>query len=151
MADVKWLKSTRSGNPIDLLTTELNSLATTGSAISGAAHDNATELDMYMDLFLTITYGSNPTAGSRIECYVVRSYDGTNFEDASTTGPVVPQSGFVGAFILRATTSAQILCIPGVSIPPEDFKVMVVAKTTGQTAASSGNTLKALFYGEQIV
>lgn len=150
MTALKWLQSTRSGNPVNLMTTELDSLGTTGSALS-AAIDNDADLDMLMDLFLTIDYGSAPTAGSRIECYVVRSYDGTNFEDASTTGPVVPQGGYVGAFVLTATTNTQILCLPGVSVPPEDFKVMVVAKTTGQTAVSSGNTLKALFYGEQIV
>jgi hypothetical protein len=150
MSSVKWLPSTRSGNPVDLLTTELNSLTTTGSALS-AAIDNDADHDMYMDLFLTIDYGVAPTNGSVIECYVVRSYDGTNFEDASTTGPVTPQGGFVGAFVLRNTTDTQIICIPGVVVPPEDFKVMVLAKTTGQTAAASDNTLKALFYGEQVV
>lgn len=150
MSSVKWLPSTRSGNPISILTTELNSLTTTGAAISSTVANDA-DHDMFVDLFLTIDYGTNPTAGSLIECYIVRSYDGTNFEDGSTTGPVVPASGFVGAFVLRATTDTQILCIPGVAVPPEDFKVLVVAKTTGQTAAASGNTLIGLFYGEQIV
>jgi hypothetical protein len=151
MSAVKWLNSTRSGNPISVLTTELNSLASTGSAITASAIDNDTDHDMYADFELVITYGSAPTAGSLIELYVVRTVDGTNFEDGSTTGPVVPASGFAGAFVLRAVTTAQRMIVPGVAIPPRDFHVMVVAKTTGQTAAASGNTLKALFYGEQIV
>lgn len=151
MAAEKWLQSTRSGNPISVLTTELNSLTTTGSAITGSAIDNDTDLDIYADFELVITYGTGPTAGSAIELYIVRTVDGTNFEDASTTGPIVPQGGFVGAFILRSVTTAQRMIIPGVPIPPRDFHVMVVAKTTGQTAAASGNTLKAFFYGRQSV
>jgi hypothetical protein len=144
VSSVKWLPSTRAGNPVDLMTTELNSLTSTGTATS-ATIDNDADHDMYMDLFLTIDYASGPTAGSIIECYVVRSYDGTNFED------IPPQAGLVGAFVLANTTNTQILCIPGVPVPPEDFKMHVIAKTTGQTAQASGNTLKALFYGEQIV
>lgn len=144
MSAVKWLPSTRSGNPVSLMTTELNSLATTGTATSSTI-DNDADHDMYVDLFLTIDYGTGPTAGSVIECYIVRSYDGTNFED------IPPASGLVGSFILANTTNTQILCIPGVSVPPEDFKVHVIAKTTGQTAQASGNTLIGLFYGEQIV
>lgn len=150
MSEIKWLLSTRSGNPISAMTTELNSLASTGSALSSAI-DNDTDGDIYMDVELSITYGTNPTAGSLIELYVVRSLDGSTFEDGSTTGPVVPANGLVGSFVLRATTSTQVMIIPGVAVPPKEFKLMVVAKTTGQTAASSGNTLRALFYKEQLV
>lgn len=149
MSAVTWLLSGRSGNPVSLLTTELDSLATTGAAISSAI-DNDTDGDMLMDLFLTISYGSAPTDKSLIDLYVIRSYDGTNFEDGSTTGPILPANGYVGSFRLRNVTGAQILCIPGVPVPPKDFKVMAVAATTGQTAAASGNTLIALFYGEQV-
>lgn len=147
----KWLPSTRSGNPISVLTTELNSLTSTGAAITGSAVDNDADRDMYADFELKITYGTNPTAGSVIELYIIRTVDGTNFEDGATSGPVIPQSGYVGAFVLRATTSAQRMIIPGVPIPPRDFHVLVVARTTGQTANSSGNTLTAYFYGRQSV
>jgi hypothetical protein len=150
MAAEKWLPSTRSGNPITILDTALNSLTSTGSALS-AAIDNDADDDMYADFELLIDYATGPTAGSVIECYVVRTVDGTNYEDASTTGPVVPSNGFVGAFVLRNTTDTQRIIIPGVPIPPRDFKVMVVAKTTGQTAQASGNTLIGFFYGRQSV
>lgn len=144
----KWLTSTRAGNPISLLTTELNSLTSTGSALS-AAIDNDADKDIYADLELLIQYGTSPNAGSIIEVYIVRTIDGTNYEDGSTTGPVVPANGLVGTFVLRAVTTGQRMIIPGVPIPPRDFKVMVVAKTTGQTAAASGNTLIGYFYGRQ--
>ena len=150
MAAEKWLPSTRSGNPISILTTELNSLGSTGSAISSAI-DNDADRDTLADFELLITYGTNPTAGTIIEVYIIRTVDGTNYEDGSTTGPILPASGFVGGFVLRAVTTAQRMIIPGVPIPPRDFKVIVVARTTGQTAAASGNTLVGYFYGRQSV
>lgn len=143
----KWLPSTRSGNSsgVTLLSTELNSLGTTGTATSSSAHDNDADLDIYVDLELKITYATNPTANSTILCYIVRTVDGTNFEDTP------PQSGLVGAWTLKATTSAQRIIIPGVVLPPRDFKIHVVANTTGQTAAASGNTVVGHFYGRQSV
>ena len=140
----KWLPSTRSGNPVTLMTTELNSLASTGTATSSAI-DNDADHDIYVDLELLIQYGTNPTANSTILCYIVRTVDGTNYEDTP------PQSGFVGAWALKATTSAQRIIIPGVMLPPRDFKIHVVANTTGQTAAASGNTVVGYFYGRQSV
>lgn len=143
MSTIKWLHG--GSNPVSLLTTELNSLTSTGTATS-AAINNTTDLYMFVDLQLKITYGTNPTAGSVIECYLVRSVDaGSNYEDTP------PAGGLVGAFVLSATTSAQYRTIPGVLVPPGYYKVHVVAKTTGQTAAASGNTLTGLFYNEQVV
>jgi hypothetical protein len=143
MASVKWLAG--GSNPVSLITTALNSLTTTGTATSGAL-DNTSNLYMYVDLQLLITYGTNPTAGSVIECYISRSVDGgTNYEVAAAP------AGIVGAFVLAATTSAQYCVIPGVLVPPGFYKIHLVAKTTGQTAAASGNTVTGLYYNEQVV
>ena len=140
----KWLPSTRAGNPVTLMSTELDSLGTTGTATSSAI-DNDADHDTLVDLELVITYPSAPTANSVIECYVVRQVDGSNCED------VPPADGFVGAFVLSASTSAQRRIIRNVLLPPGDFKIHVIAKTTGQTAASSGNTIKGNFYGLQAI
>lgn len=144
MADVKWVQN----RDLSILTTDLNSLANNAAALSSAI-DNDTDLDVYADFELVVTYGTNPTNQSLVELYIVRTVDGTNFEDASTTGPVVPRGGFVGGFSLQATTSAQRIVIPEVRLPPRDFKVMVINKS-GQTMAASGNTLKAKTYKYQI-
>lgn len=142
MATVKWLHG--GSNPVSLITTGLNSLTTTGTATS-AAINNTSDLYVYVDLQLAITYGTNPTAGSVIECYISRSVDGgSNYEVAAAP------AGLVGAFVLAATTSTQYCIIPGVLVPPGFWKVHVVAKATGQTAAASGNTLTGLFYYEQV-
>lgn len=151
MTAQKWIKSGRGTNPVDVLTTELNSLGSTGTALSSVISNNS-DRDTIADFYLICTYGSAPTANSIIELYLVRSYDGgTTFEDASTTGPIVPAGGHVGGFQLRNVTTQQIMCQASVLIPPGDFKVMVRAMTTGQTMAASGNILKADFYNLQNV
>lgn len=142
MADVKWKHG--ASNPVSYITTGLNSLATTGT-VTSAAIDNSTNRLRYVDVQLSITYGTNPTAGSIIELWVVRSVDG-----GSTYEAVPPLSGLVGAFVLAATTSTQVLIVPGVALPPGFFKFHLVAKTTGQTAAASGNTLTGLEYTEEV-
>lgn len=137
------LHKNHASNPFTLETTSLNSLATTGT-VTGTAVDNSSDKYLYGDFELFITYGTNPTAGSVIELSLLRSIDGTNYEDAP--GP----SGFVGAFVLAATTSGQRLVIRGVPLPPGLFKPYIAAKTTGQTAAASGNTLKLNKYTPEV-
>jgi hypothetical protein len=144
MASVTWEQN----RDVTALTTELNSLANNAAAISSAI-DNDTDLDVYADFELVVTYGSNPTDQSLVELYVVRTVDGTNYEDASTTGPVVPRTGYVGGFSLRAVTTAQRIVIPEVRLPPRDFKVFVINKS-GQTTAASGNTVKLKTYRQQV-
>lgn len=147
MSDIKWLDSIAA---VSLMTTELNSLANAAAAITAAAVDQNTPLATHGDFELVVTYGTNPTADSAVELWIARTIDGTNFEDCSTTGPIVPANGFVGGFILRATTAAQRLVVPKVELPPLDFHVLVVNKS-GQAMAASGNTLKVKMYRKQVV
>jgi len=121
-------------DPSTLETTSLNSLTSTGT-VTGAAFSN--DGYMFADFELNITYGTNPTAGSIIQLALLRSIDGgSTYEDAPGDG------GVVGGFVLAATTSAQKLTVRVANLPPGHFKPYIAAKTTGQTAASSGNTLK---------
>jgi hypothetical protein len=144
MASVKWEQN----RDVTALDTALNSLANNAAALS-AAIDNDADLDVYADIELVVTYGTNPTDQSLVECYVVRTIDGTNFEDASTTGPILPRASFVGGFSLRAVTTAQRIVIPEVRLPPRDFKIFVVNKS-GQAMAASGNTVKLKTYRLQV-
>lgn len=138
--------SARGTNPVTLLTTELNSLANNAATAPSSALSNSTEQDLYVDLEFVGTYGSAPTAGTTVDAYFVRSVDGTNYEDASSTGPILPQNGYVGSFVLRAVTTGQRVVIPQVPCPSRDFKVMLLNNATGQAMAASGNTLKGYFY-----
>jgi hypothetical protein len=113
------------------MTTELNSLASsTGKAIS-SAFDNSTNLDLFDDLQLTVTFASAPTAGTVVELYLLPSIDGgTDYADGSTS--VLPQSSlYVGGFAVRAVTTAQKMIVRGVALPPGLFKYLV-QNTTNQ-------------------
>lgn len=145
MADIKWKLSGRASNPLTILDTGLNSLANSAAALS-AAIANGTDLDLYVDLELAVTFGSAPTENAPIEVYIVRALDGTNYNTQSAEGR--PRGGFVGSFIVDNVTSAQNLVLPQVLIPPQDFKIYLLNKS-GQAFPSSGSTLKGLFYKMQ--
>lgn len=149
MATQKWIRSTRgTAGLVSLLTTELNSLANAAAATSASAISNTTELDMYVDFELVFQHGSAPTADTTHDLYLVRSIDGTNYEDATAARP--PAMGSVGSFVCDNTTSAQRKYISGILLPPGDFKVMLVNQS-GQAMAASSNTLKAVVYNQQVV
>jgi hypothetical protein len=132
-----------------VLDTGLNTLAaTTGKAISGAL-DNTTDLAIWADLELVVTFGSNPTAGQVVEVYLVPSVDGTNYADGDAS-IAPPYPSLVAAFPVRAVTTAQRIAFRGVQLPPGLYKYQVSNKT-GQAFAASGNTLKERRYGTQAV
>jgi hypothetical protein len=136
MSDIKWYNSIAVAN---VLTTELNSLANAAAALSGAI-DADTDLAPFADFELVAT----------VDLYLVRQVDGTNSEDASTTGPILPANGYVGSFVLRAVTTEQRMVIHSVTLPILDFKVLVV-NNSGQTMAASNNTVKIKRYRKQVV
>lgn len=118
------------------LTTELNSLATATSSSASAAIDNTTNLELLMDLELVVTYGTNPTAGTTVDVYMVQSVDGTNYADAIFTN-----AQLVAGFPLQAVTTAQRIAVKDVPVPPGLFKLFA-RNNAGQTTAASANTLK---------
>lgn len=137
------------------LTTELNSLANGSAAIASTAYDNATNLAMWATFELNVTYGTNPTAGSLVSLYLVPSADGTNYADATTgASPLVSPAYYVGAFWLRAVTTAQRVALANsgpaglVALPGLKFKCYVI-NSSGQTMAASGNTLSMTTFGVQ--
>ncbi len=148
----KWIVSTRATNGlVTALSTELNSLASAAAALASAAIQNQTNLDFYADATLTVTYGVAPRGTAPVvELWMARSADNSVFEDASATGPILPQNGFIGVFPLRAVTTAQVITIPLIMLPPGDFKLLVVNKG-GQAMAASGNTVVLKTYGDQAV
>jgi hypothetical protein len=123
------------------MTTELNSLASsTGKAISSAI-DNSTNLDLFDDLQLTVTFASAPTAGTVVELYLLPSIDGgTDYADGSTS--VLAQSSlFVGGFAVRAVTTIQKMVLRNVALPPGLFKYQV-QNTTNQAFPATGSVLE---------
>ena len=148
MATSKWIRSVvGTSGLVTLETTSLNSLAD-AAAITSTAIDNSSTLDMYCDLELYVpSWTSAPTADKTCDVYLVRSNDGTNYEDATAARPSV--NGAVGSFVLDNTAGAQRHNLPGILIPPGKFKLLFVNKS-GFAMAASGNILSGLFYNQQV-
>jgi hypothetical protein len=140
MADIKRKGYTQAGTPTSALTTELNSLATATATAAGPAQDNSSNLDLYADFVLSVTFGTNPTAGATVDLYLLPSVDGgTNYADA-VVAATPARNMLVGSFYCRAVTTAQIMTVTNVPIP-EKFKMMVV-NNSGQSFPASGSTVK---------
>jgi hypothetical protein len=93
---------------------------------------------------------SAPTVGTVIELYLLPSVDGgTTYPDGSSS--ILPQTSlYVGGFIVRAVTTAQIMSLRGVALPPGFFKYLV-QNTTNQAFPASGSTLRRNPYQLQSV
>lgn len=133
-----------------VMSTELNSIvATSGKAISSALTNDENQaqptLDLFADLELKVTFATGPTVGTVVELYLVPSIDGgTTYADGSTS--VLPQSSlYVGGFAVRAVTTAQVMFIRGVALPPGYYKYLI-QNTTNQAFPASGSTLRENTY-----
>lgn len=132
-----------------VMTTELNSLTNNSRAISSAEGGDTTDAELYGDFELVVTFGTNPTADTTIDLYLVRAADGTNYEDGDASVRPSPDA-FVGSFPVRAVTTAQRMIVRDVPLPPGLWKAVIHNNGTGQTFAASGNTLKVRPHNLQV-
>ncbi len=124
-----------------LMQTALDSLANntlvvsseTSGNMSSGAYDNTSALDLYADFELAVCYATAPSAGTKVaELYLLPSVDGTNF--ATVDGSNQPQKALlIATFESRnpSTSGVERLTVPGVSLPPGKFK-LVLKNTSGQ-------------------
>ena len=128
------------------LSTELNSLANAAYSAASAAIDNSTNLDLFADLILSVTYGTAPSAGGTVDLYLIPSLDNTTYGDGG--GAVAPPSTyFVGSFPLRAVTTAQNIEL--LNIPLPQYYKLVAFNNAGQAMPASGSTIKYRQYSLQ--
>jgi hypothetical protein len=139
---VKWSAPVTTA---DLLTTELNALASATLSAASAEQDNATNKDRWADFVLNVTYGTNPAAGGHVALYMTVALDGSNHSDVQRD----MTSMLVGAFPLRATTVAQRVPLSGIRLPPYKVKFFV-DNQAGQAMSASGHTVKWGRYNEEI-
>jgi len=131
-----------------LETTGLNSLAANASFLGAAVGADNADANLYGDFELVVTYGTGPTVDTEVRLYLIRSADGTNYEDG-TSSVRPPSSAAVGGFQVRAVTSAQRMVIRDVLIPPGLWKPLLT--NVNQAMAASGNTLKVRYHNLQNV
>ncbi len=148
----KWIAVSASANQ---MTTELNSLANGSSAIATTAYDNSTNLALYAAFVLSVTFGSAPTAGNTIALYLTPAVDNTTFADSITgASPLTSNDYFVGNFVLRAVTTAQVVAVHRagsggmIMIPPYKFKCYAI-NNSGVAFPASGSTIAMATYALQ--
>jgi hypothetical protein len=130
---------TTDGSIATLISTGLNSLAN-NSLVAGSAYSGSGNYLM-AEIELVVTFGTSPTANTGASIWFLRSIDGTNTEDGSSS--VTPSRAPDLVIPFEVTTSAQRIirrCI----IPPGTFTPLLKNDGSGQAFAASGNTLKIL-------
>lgn len=136
MATLKQLKYE---TIVTLETTSLNSLAANTRLLGSAQGSDSTDANLYADFELVATWGVAPTVDTEVLLFLIRSADGTNYEDGDAS--LRPPAGSaVGGFQVRAVTTGQRMIIRDVLLPPGLWKPLIV--NTDQAMAASGNTLK---------
>jgi hypothetical protein len=147
------LKMVEQGTAVSLLTTELNSLANNTMCAAGSAVTNAigtSNTDGYvrgkLELVLA-AYSGTPTAGSSFDVWFLKTVDGTNYEDGSSS--VTPPRNPDVVVPVRAVASGGQRVIVECWVPVGLFKPIGRNNGTGLTLAASGNTVKILLNTDQ--
>ena len=139
MGETTW---TARGAATNLLSTELNSLASDGSAISASEFDNSINLDMFCDLeFNLASVDLSAQDNPAIYVWFINNLSGQ--EDGS--GSVVPARMPDAIIPLREVSAAQVVSIARIQCPNISFDTVVENKT-GTTLALTDNTLKIETY-----
>lgn len=135
------------GTVINLLTTELNTLASAAGSAYGPEKGGANKEQMGM-LYLHIASNSSAfTAASSVAVYLVPSTttaSGATYPTyTSGTTPKYSGNGYVGSVLINpATQSANVVdeVLPGIIIPAGFYKAILI-NNSGVALPASGNTL----------
>ena len=138
------------GTSTDLLTTQLNSLATNTMSSAGSAVNNVFATSNFNgypfgSIQLTLaTYTGTPTAGSSINVWFLKSIDGgSTYEDGSSS----LQPARAPDVIIPVETVAsgpQKITIQNVPLPVGYFEPIALNNGLGLSLASSGNKVTVL-------
>lgn len=121
---------------VSAMTTELNSLANNSYATSAALGADAGDAELMADWELALA-SLTPTGTPVIDLWLIRSADGTNYEDSATP----PADAYLGSFEVTTGAGAKRAILRDRPLPPGLCKA-VVRNRTGVAFAASGSTLK---------
>lgn len=131
---------------VSLMTTDLNGIGSAAYATSAAAGADGTAANLIGDFELALAT-LTPTGTPLVDLWLIRSADGTNYED-NTTPP--PSDSYVGTFEVSTGAGAKRLILRDRVLPPGLFKA-VIRNRTNVSFNASGNTLKFRAHNLQTV
>lgn len=137
---------------VTLLSTELNSIANGSNSAAGSTINNVqatSNLNGYTRAkieFYMAAYSGTPSANSGLLVWFLKSVDGTNYEDGSSS--VTPARNPDVVISVNATASGPQRIVRECFIPVGNFKPLG-GNRTGIAFAGSGNTLKILANTDQ--
>ncbi len=124
----------------NVLSTELNSLASGSRTAAGTEVDNSVNLDTYGLLEINVTFGTAPSAGGYLALYLITAPDGTNYSDGSAT--VDPGADtWVLNIPVRAVTTAQLKVTKVFPLPGAKLK-FILENQSGQAFPATGSTVE---------
>jgi hypothetical protein len=133
--------------PTNLLTTQLNALASGSLTVAGTAIQN-TGGYIYADVEFVAGGAYSPTAGAYVELWLLRSIDsGTNYEDGGT-GVAPGRPADIVIPVRNGTTITPRAGASGLIVPPGFFKPLA-RQNTGATLPSTSNLIRYSLYTEQ--
>jgi hypothetical protein len=150
------------GSATTLLSTELNSLASSSTLAAGAISSAGGTSGLFNNVYsggglggfvqgifeLSLAApGGTLTAGTAAYVWFLNEVDGTHFEDGSAS--VIPVRRPDVIIPLRASSAAQRVDVVGYLAPNTWY--VVLAHNTGQTWNAAGNTLKVMPLTNQVL
>lgn len=126
---------------VSQMTTELNSLANGSIALQTTPYDNATNLDLYVEIEVFLSTFT-PTTGAYVGIVFVPTLDGINYADSSVN---YTQQILVTHAIDSGSSVTRRVVLTNVPLPPCKGKFGLL-NGTGAALASSSNTVKISTY-----
>jgi hypothetical protein len=124
-----------------VLTTEMNSLAAATFSTLGAAIDNSTNLNLYVEYSIALA-SLNPTAQAVVEMHMAKlGGNGTNYDDLT-------DGTWMGNFVISSGTSAKYASLAPIRLSPGLWKP-AVRHNLSVALAASGNIVYARLFAEQ--
>ncbi|MGE5165130.1 MAG: hypothetical protein ACM3IH_14050 [Sphingobacteriales bacterium] len=123
----------------------MNSLGSASMSSASAAYDNATNLNIYVDIEVNLA-SLSPASGAYVALYIAEQADGTNYPAPSAADMRLSQTQLLCIIPVGTTAStAQRVVVRNVVIPPASFKIYL-DNQCGVALAASGSTVKFLAY-----
>jgi hypothetical protein len=132
-----------------VLSTGLNSLGIGAMSAASATIANHTNLDKYVDIEVNLA-SLSPTAGARVDIYILESVDTTNFPAQSAADLRLTTSQLLVSIPIGTTaTTAQRVVARNVELPVGDFQIML-DNQTGVALNAANNTVKFYTYDDNL-